>query len=335
MQRNPNISNSGTATSAPASPATPVKKRPPLAQAARTFLKGVIVPSSVTHNGKEYFITEDEQESVVFLMTAMTLFAYGLGNAAPEMKVNVSRSQLAEIIHRSIKTIGRRIALAKVLGLLKSESKGNHGEYIAYQKQGHYVVPVEEVSRWAKSRKSGPPELRNDTSPATTPSTEDMQLRNSQGGHPTETPTVPVGESLFTDAQQGHADDRTGTQENRTGTRERDNRDNVVSHTGVNTHWVEEPTGVVPTGASPATPASLATEVGSSVKTGEWSDPLRATPTAPADSSGKSGLVIQATKKTDLPECQICQQLAGHLSAAIIPDPKGKFCERHDNENYR
>jgi hypothetical protein len=289
----------------------------------------------VTHDGKEYFITEDEQESVVFVMTVMSLFAYGLDNGAPEMTVNVSRPQLAEIMHRSIRTVARRIALARVLGLMRATFKGNSNEYVVAQKPCQHSVPADEVARWAKGRKSGPLELRNDTSPATTPSTEDTQLRNSQGGHPAVTPTVTPAVAQQENGVVCHASSD-GVPRNSDGVpREPESRANVVSHSGVIPTGFIKNSGVVPAGASPAKPTSLATEVGSSVKTGEWSDPLRATATAPADSSGKSGLVIQATKKPDLPECQICQQLAGHLSAAVIPDPKGKFCERHDNENYR
>jgi hypothetical protein len=332
LQDNPNISESGTATSAPAAP----KKRPPLAQAARTFLKGVAVPSSVTHDGKEYFITEDEQESVVFVMTVMSLFAYGLDNGAPEMTVNVSRTQLAEIMHRSIRTVARRIALARILGLMRATFKGNCNEYVVAQKPCQHSVPADEVARWAKSRKSGPLELRNDTLPATTPSTEDTQLRNCVGGHPAVTPAVTPLVAQQESGEVCHAN-RDGVPRQQDGVpREQESRANVVSHSGVIPTGFSEKTGVVPAGTSSTPPASPATEVGFSEKTDdEWSDPLRSTPTVPADSSGKSGLVIQATKKSDLPECQICQQLAGHFSAGIIPDPKGKFCERHDNPMYR
>lgn len=320
LQHNPNISESSTATSAPAAP----KKRPPLAQAARTFLKGVTIPTSVIHEGEEYFITEDEQERVIFLMTVMTLFAYGLENGSTEMTVNVSRPQLAEIMHRSVKTVGRRIALAKVLGLLKSESKGNHGEYVVAQKQGHYVVPVEEVINWAKHRKSGPLELRNDTSPATTQSTEDTQLHNSRGGHPTRTPTVPDVVSSFAGTQQGHADERTGTQEKTTGTQKQENGDNVVSSTGVLPTGFNKNSGVVPTGASPTMPVSQATEVVSSDSTDKWPETKTAGP------ASSSGLVVQATKKPDIPECPSCQ-----VMMLIEPNLTGKYCPKHDTPGLR
>jgi hypothetical protein len=83
-------------------------------------------------------------------------------------------------------------------------------------------------------------------------------------------------------------------------------------------------------------PAITATEVGSSGKTdGEWSGSSRPGVPAAQAPAGSTGLVIQATKKPQLPECQICRQLAGDFSAGIDPDPKGNFCERHDNSNYR
>jgi hypothetical protein len=329
LQDNPNISESGTGTSAP-------KKRPPLAQAARTFLKGVTVPSSVTHEGNEYFVTEDEQESVVFLMTVMTLFAYGLENGAPDMTVNVSRPQLAEIMHRSIRTVARRIALARILGLVTTTFKGNCNEYVVDQKPCQHSVPADEVARWVKGRKSGPLELRNDRLPATAESEEDALLRNSPGEHPAVPPTGTPAVAQQENGEVCHASGD-GVPRNSDGVpRKQESRANMVAHSGV-IPTGNKNTGVVPTGTSSPVPAAVTTtEVGSSGKTdGEWSGSSRPQAPAAQTPAGSTGLVIQATKKPDIPECQVCQQIAGHMPAHLDPDPKGKFCERHDNSNYR
>lgn len=258
-------------------------------------------------------------------MTVMSLFAYGLENNAEEMTAPVGRPQLAAVMHRSIKTIGRKIALAKILGLLKSESKGKYGEYVVSQKPGHYVVPVDEITRWAKGRESKPIEVRNAASPATVPSEEDAQLRNSRGGELTGTPIVPDAVSPLQETQQGQESGQQGHEADSTGTQKGFNRDNMVSHSGVLPSGLKELSGVDAGPDGPAVERKQTTEASSSDSTGEWSV------TSQKDSKSNP-LLIQA-KKPELPKCAVCHWKATNN----LPEKDGEYeyCREHDTEAFR
>jgi hypothetical protein len=328
LQHNPKQKpESGTGTSAP-------KKRPPLAKAARSFLKGVEFPP-VPHNGRG----QNQNVDVALLFALLLHYATGLKEGDQTAKCSPALSELAETMHCSASTVQRRLRQAEKMGLLTRLRRGDDLSSLCtlYQKSfrtGQHVDRSENISDRSAPESQVTDELRNDKTGETSDPEEDAELRNGVDG---DSDRSTVDQSPVTDPKnfgQVNFPVRTGQLPISDRSTSPFGQVNMLTTFGGVPSLEKELFGVV-CGASPATPASPATEVGSSVKTGEWSDPLRATATAPADSSGKSGLLIQATKKPDLPECQICQQLAGHLSAAIIPDPKGKFCERHDNENYR
>lgn len=312
------------------------KKRPPLAKAARSFLKGVEFPS-VPHQGRG----QNQNVDVALLFALLLHYATGLKEGDETAKCSPALSELAETMHCSASTVQRRLRQAEKMGLLTRLRRGDDLSSLCtlYQKSfriGQHVDRSEIFSDRSAPKTQNTDELRNDRPTETSDAKEDAELRNGVDG---DSDRSTVDQSSVTAPKnfgQVNFPIRTGQLPISERSTSSFGQVNMLTTFGGVPSLEKELFGVV-CGASPTTPASQVMEVGSSKKTGDESSGTSRleAPTPSADSSGKSGLLIQATKKPDLPECQICQQLAGHLSAAINPDPKGKFCEKHDNSNYR
>jgi hypothetical protein len=289
----------------------------------------------VPHKGRG----QNENVDVALLFALLLHYATGLKEGDQTAKCSPALSELAETMHCSASTVQRRLRQAERMGLLTRLRRGDDLSSLCtlYQKSfrtGQHVDRSEIFSDRSAPKTQNTDELRNDKPTETSDAKEDAELRNDVDG---DSDRSTVDQSPVTDPKnfgQVNFPVRTGQLPISDKSTSPFGQVNMLTTFGGVPSLEKEPFGVV-CGASPTTPASQVTEVGSSGTTDEWSDPLRATPTVPADSSGKSGLLIQATKKPDLPECQICQQLAGDFSAGITPDPKGKFCEKHDNPQYR